>query len=679
MPGQEDEILMEMEEEAGGSGAPSLPDAGGLGNRYSLDLTRPILERDTPFAKAYRVTAPGLAKPMYALLFEKHFAPRMDAIETLRQLQAPGLQKILDAGRYVLHTTRTERYAVILEDIPFPTLAAALARTGPLPEALVAGRLIPELAAVVSALAAHGVVHGGLHSGSIYYDPATHHLVVGECVSTYCGFSQPAAYETLSRALCGPEGKGTHDATCDTFALGMVVAAMLLGRDPFAAMEVERVLEARLAKGSHAFLKEAMGAIEQTLSRRMSGLLGAVMTDHDGERWNIQDVQVWVAKKNAPSRSGHAHRATAAFVFQSREFYACKHLAHALFQSWEDTRRSLVTANLASWLRGSVKSRELAERIEILMQQDREGVLMSDQRLARIIMILDPDGPIRYRGFAFMPSGIGPALAQAHATSNRESLRAGLACFTEDLMDGVSQSSAVTWSPGVMVQYLRSKALGFGHERCLYELNPTLPCQGKLSGHALIADLKELLAHLESLASAKSMQSQDPVDRHVAAFIACKLRLTNEIRIRAVHSYPRMAGNQQVVMLALLTLAQADAGLRTLKGLAEWMQKRLGTLVDTLHSEGIRKELSRKIEAAAKTGDLRRMYKVLASEPHIKRDVFGFQEARRQYHALQVKIVTLRQGRGVERMAFQKGLRLAAGMGYLVLVGTILLLLFRAV
>ena len=127
---------------------------------------------------------------------------------------------------------------------------------------------------------------------------------------------------------------------------------------------------------------------------------------------------------------------------------------------------------------------------------------------------LDPTGPMRLKGVSTTVEGYGAALANAVITDDRVAISA--------LSEAISRGSVIDWvqfratqmaavdvdGPGKtfkrLQQFLRQSGPGYGLERCVYDLNPYLPCLSPMLGERYIHTLSELLPALERIVDRKS-------------------------------------------------------------------------------------------------------------------------------------------------------------------------------
>ncbi len=684
---EEEETAEDAAKAAPASGAAagrSKPGQGVLAAAIQQD--RPIPELSSEFAKAYPAlgafAAPGGA---YALVFDNQFPVRMDAIRELLELQNPAIQRVLDGGKTPPGGSG-EHYAAVLEKPVGITLGAYISARGALSD-VDAPRFIEKISYAVIALHEVGVVHGCINPDTIYYDQASDRLMLKECISGYCGYAQLPAFESIDQITCHPAAKGDGDFADDYFALGMVALCVLTGRRAFDGLKREQVLQIRMEKGScDEVVLHEQAASRAFISGRMEVLLKGLLTDHRHDRWNAESLRKWIKRQEVSFPISKLHRqAAAGLMFEEKEYVSRKYLAHAMFQKWDAAKKSIRIQDVSRWLQVSAKLPQIAEMLDRAYGHLPPDMLLTDERLARVLMILDPEGPVRYKQFSGHIQGFGTYLAWCSMKADRKGvqqiaavLAEGMAAHWIDLQPNPRDYgfSMLGWSPSKFKQYVHKTSLGFGMERCLYDLNPSLPCQSQLVQSFYASNLRDLLEALEKFSGDKN--ATDPVDRHIAAFISSRLNLTDDIRIKALKNFPHVGKNPQVLMVGLLTVAQNEAHLQQLPKLAAWMETRLSTLLDKLHSKGIRRETQGKIRHAVKEGKMSTLFKVVSDPVFARRDLYGFHEARQQYRSLVTKINHLGHQSNIERVAYQRGLRISVGIAYLVCTVTALYLMLKS-
>ncbi len=658
-----------------------------LGNNYVVEEGSPLKEFSTEFANAYRVREKKIIKKsadgeQYILIFQKNFAPRIRAISRLVGGTNGNFQNVLDAGIIQMSSGQTH-FAIILPVIKGTRLSILLAKEGQLPEKFVNQVVIASVNNALGFLAKNNVAHGNINLNTLVFQPELERVVVTECFSSYCGFEQSSFYEPLDRAQSLAAGKGEADETADFFALGAAVATLLQGAGLFEVGKEKEVLADRLIRGSfsvYVVQQERFGAVKE--------FLRGTLLDHHSERWLHNDVLEWLARKknSAGNTSFPLKESLTGYEFNDKTHLGRRALAHDFFLNWTAAKLEVKLDDLGRWLRLNVMRADLSEELDrsISIARRKESV-MTDDDLTRTISALDPDGPLRHNDFAVCAYALPQMLAYGLARGKREYGQFIADCFNHGFLSQWLELQPpledydyykMYWNAATIAKYIRMPALGFGIERVLYDMNPGLPCQSQLLSASCALSLDLLLKALNALPD-DLHEKQDPMDRHIAAFIASKLNLSDEIRIKSIRHYPHFAKSPQLLMMAVLTLAQAESKTRNLKNLCRWIQKRIEPLIASVQGKSIRKEFRQVIEEEVKTGDLQKLFSVITSPNFIKRDAFGLNEAAKEYHRYSNEIDALKKQASIERVAYGYGLKIAALTGYTVCFGTMLALVMQ--
>lgn len=659
-----------------------------LGNKYTVEEGSPIKELSTEFASAYRVREKKMLKKaagdgeLYILVFQKNFAPRMRAISWLINATNSNFQNIQDAGTIQMSNGQTH-FAMVLPIIKGVPLSELLAKEGQLPEKFVNQVVITSVNNALGFLSKHGVTHGNINLKTLIFQAEFERVIVTECFSHYCGFQQSSFYEPIDRAQCIPIAKGEADETADFFALGAVAATLMQGAGLFDSAREAGMLADRLIKGSYgAYMvqQERFGSIKEFLK--------GVLQDHPSERWLYSDVAEWQVRKKATAAST-AHplkESLTGYEFNNKAHLGRRALAHDIFLHWNAAKLEIKIDDLGRWLRLNVMRPDLSDELDNAISiAKRKDPMIADDDLTKTISVLDPEGPIRQNEFAACTYGLPQMLAFGVARGKREYGQFVADCLNNGLLTQWLELQPpledydyykMCWNATTLAKYIRKPALGFGIERVLYDMNPGLPCQSQLFPKSCVLSIDILLKALDALPEDMHTK-QDPIDRHIAAFIASKLNLEDEVRIKSIRDYPQFAKSPQLLMMAILTLGQAEAKTRNLKNLCRWLQKRAEPLINSVQGKTIRKEFTQAIAEEVKTGDIQCLFGVITSPNFIKRDAFGMVEAIKEYQRYTNEIAALAKQDAIERVAYSYGLKVAVLTGYTVFFGTLLALVLQ--
>ncbi len=646
-----------------------------LDGRYRILLDDPLDAVTAHFARAYPVDDlkdPGRA--LFALICSPEIPPRVDVAEELRELVHPNLMNTVETGPVALPDGGGKRFCVILErPLGARLMTGPDAVIKPVPERIVTGEILPALVSALSALHTHELTHRAVRPDNIFYDDHERtHIVLGECVSAPPGRCQPLAFEPIERAMAMPSGRGTGTPACDMYALGVTLLALLRGRYPGAGRNSASLLQARIERGSYTALLDGTDLTPQLVE-----LISGLLDDDPSKRWNVEQVKHWPLRARRGLPYTRASRDGRSFTYQGRKYFSARSLGFALANARDAAPPVVRSGEFEGWIRKTLGEAEIADEVAAIVAATGGSIhrqpIGDDEMVARVCLLLDPSGPIRYRNLAVALDGCGPALATAMMNKDGKSLQVfsqmlslGLPLRALDLQPE-SRRGLQSWI-GLFARlqsYLRDTGSGYGIERCLYELNSHLPCQSPLVVHDYPGDIVGLLQSLDRAAET-SASAANPVDRHVAAFAASQLTIGDEEYLSAIPG-PRSA-REVLYGLTLLSLVQRGKAATPLPHLTRWIRRCLEPAVECLYSRSLRDRISRQLTSSAESGNLRDLHRVVGDPGLYDRDARAYQVAASYYTAYGADIARLQAtARRNPYIALDMGQRIAAVISYLAL------------
>ncbi len=185
--------------------------------------------------------------------------------------------------------------------------------------------------------------------------------------------------------------------------------------------------------------------------------------------------------------------------------------------------------------------------------------------------------------------------------------------------------------------FVRSTVFGSGPERCLYDLNPDLPCQSPRLLPLHITSLHDMLLALDRYAVSHGA-TEDVLTRHDAAYIASKLELRTDPKVPMLLGHPALASDPHLISLYLIISAARKADLRVLPGLAHWLAVRIAPLFEKIHNRTFRESLRDSFVRTSKEGNLGALAKMVFDPTLLSKDERQFRDVERWYEGLQKQI-----------------------------------------
>ena len=139
--------------------------------------------------------------------------------------------------------------------------------------------------------------------------------------------------------------------------------------------------------------------------------------------------------------------------------------------------------------------------------------------------------------------------------------------------------------------------------RLAYLLNPLMPCASPLMDGHWVARLPELLPALEETAGHVDRRQTEPIDAHVAAFIAARLerRMDKELSAQIGGG---AVGAACLAQLRVLAQLQSRFHPRPLPALAAWLAARAGPVLATWRNRERRAAVEERLQALTQAGYL---------------------------------------------------------------------------
>lgn len=648
-----------------------------IGGHYRLLPNQPLPALSRTLSQACEAQdTEAHTKPLYALILDNTMPYRMKGIEAQKAATQSALLKCYAAGPTPLSSPAETRMVVVLEKPLGKPLHELVQESGPLPERFVMDRILRPLTDALKELAKAKINHGCINPTQLFFDQE---LKIAESISEPSGYSQDFHYESPERLLADPSGKGSGDASADIYAIGMLALFLTAGELPLQHLSKKEWEEAILRQGSYHALTQNLDP-----SETINDLLRGVLNDNPLERWGFEQISSWLDGKRFNLIMPSVPRdSTRPFAFNESEYFNYRALAHTLYHNWQTARIHLSANRLVRWMELNQNKAAAADTMAKILRvtdSDENEIPLTDEELMRVIAILDPYGPMRYKETSVNIDGLGKTLAEAYRHNNlplRQQLMviidSGLPTFISDLLER-STSNALAGNTLWQLQKLRPvltlKGLGFGIERLLYGLNPSLTCQSSLLKKYHPTSLQDVLHILDRLAKT-SIQRHSLIDNHLAAFLTSKLEIIKDVRIMELAAHPDLLTDSRLIMLKLLAQAQQKIGNPPLKGLAAWAASTVMPIADKLKQKSNRELLKKEITKAAKTGLLGTLAFLLFKDAVFSLDRQEYTRAKHLYQYHYDSVVYLKDAKKLHRSATEIGRRLSVTIGFLALLLTL--------
>lgn len=626
-----------------------------LRDRYLVDSTQPLPEFDTPSAKAFVVEDRQDSKrQLYGLVCMPGMPVRLNSIRFLMSGNVANILPLFDWDSVMWPPLEQKTLVVVFVRPQGGRVIDRLARKeAKITEYEMPRRVIEPIVDSLQILARNDEPHRAIRPNNfLFLDDRMEQIALGPHVTAPAGYDQPAMLEPLDRAMADPAGRGIGDSGDDIYALGVTIVLLLLGYNPVAKMKDDELLKARIERGSYAAICDN-ARIPMQLIEPLRGMLA----DDPAERWDFNEITNWLTgQKINPVKKKPMVKSEFSFKFRDQEHVSARSLAWHFARYPQDAAKALVTDQFDTWIGHSLGDLEKMAAIKSAVQvaQFHVGSYQGsdDYLIARVTAILDPEGPIRYKGLAFMADGYGPVLATQWIHKDDPQAAAEILSYDISTLWYSAQSWMTKEHFSTQKVFTQLKGLlkindpGYGLKRVLYESNPGVSCQSPHVAKDGVILIDDLLPALDNAANNVDTSSQ-PVDDHVAAFIAARFKEDIYPHLKALGS--DKADTSIIGALSLLAFLQWKLRAPAILGLSSWLGGLLGPAINAYHNRRNRRELEQDIPRLVRKGSLPELFNLIDNPEKRKEDQDGFAASRKEWLEAEIEIRDI-EGAGDERL-----------------------------
>lgn len=648
-------------------------------SRYRIQPSVVLPHLCTSSAKAYAVIdADDPTKNLYGLVLDQQVPARHSAIVNAKGIVHEALVKPVQWGRVSWDNSGREEVVIILPQPGGPPLMPSMdSKVQPWMVRELKRDLLTPILDLVRRMHDERVTHRNIRPTNLFRNTSDGTVSSGQFYSAPPGYEQPSIFEPIDRVRSLPMGRGIGDMNDDMYAIGVTLMILALGKNPAAKIDDEALLRRRIELGSYNAL---LG--NNKLPSDLAAVVRSLMRDDAHERWSFSDITNWVnSGRINPSQPTPGVRADRPFEFEGRRIFTTRELASVLADNWDKAVKLVATKDVEVWIDRSLKNRDLAQLVSECGDPGPKGPkqVSPDILLSRVLTLLDPTGPICFRGLRVIPDGI------ASITVNALRDRFLVADFAEmisgKMMDfwHEAQPRPKTWMLAASEVaekasvYMAQTASGFSIERCAYELNPALACQSPLLNGGAPLQVRELIETMETQAG----EGNFLFDRHIAAFLGARVSGSIDQELGDIAN-AKDESARRIAQLRLLAYVQSKNNSTMAKKLYAMFLEHLQPILNEYRNAPMRQKLQRAARKAASRGNLSDLVRILDNKRNRTWDANGFDLASRRYERLDQELYKIRTDTGgAKRQAMRLGQQLAANIacviGILVLAALVIM------
>lgn len=646
-----------------------------------------IKELSNNFANAYRavkIGQEGDGEEFYALCFKNTMPARINEIIHQCEGTIPRYLGPIEYGITSLGEDEEEFFAVVLPMPKGKRLSEIIRNKVKLDKKFVINNIAHTIANVIGHFHQQGYAHGNISPDNIFITN-NQEILVGECISSPCGFKQPVLYETVERGQCLKISKSGKQTEIDYYALGILIYHLMTGYG-FENLKAMEIIRSKLALGTPGMLVQKFA-----VDGEIGDLIRGLTCDGHKERWGKMQIDEMVAGRGVTMKA-YVDPAIfpRALVFNGKDIYSRRLLAHELTINWDLGKDFIESERFRKWLESCTQGEKPIEIIDMLasMNTGRSSgpklMSSSDEKLIKTIIALDPDGPFRCRNVSFFKEGIGQLLAYAvNFGQNEISQIVANSIYlntfsTYEVIARIMTDASYQSYNHVLAEaskIIKKSEIGYGIERCLFDLNPSLPCQSPALNKQFCIGVEDVLVALEnSGADFESIFGK----RTISSFIASKLGLMVDLKIPRYDDYPNIQKSRALQILQLLAMAQKQFKIGKLPNLCQVIKNALVDLFDAyLNSSDIKRQIFSNLDVVAENGDFTQMLSVISNSDFYERDQKGYENAVKRSIEITKELYSYQGMQMQEKEVRRLGLQYAVKFSYFALAISAIMVLLK--
>ena len=446
---------------------------------------------------------------------------------------------------------------------------------------------------------------------------------------------------------------------------------------------MQDIIHRKFLHGSPNFLIS-----ESSTTNTISNIFMGLCNDNEEVRWNHSKLDNYLESKQvSPKNLVNPDYMSRAIVFRKKEFYSCKALAYSMSQYPDEAKNFIKTDKIQKWLsnfKSQAKTAELVVSVNYI--GPRSHSFSDEEKLIKVLLVLDPTGPIRSRTITFMPDGFATELLIAFNTNNSENLHSligfftsGLSAFYSEALENLPYSHINRKINFISdkISLMKSSDPGFGIERAVYDLNPYLTCQTLFLKQCYCIGLADAVNFIDkNNISYKDIASK----KNCTSFLAAKLNGNHSFRIMKLEQVSSLFKNRVLQNVNILAQCQQKTKLNQLPNILKNVKDEICELIDeNCMSVSIKKRIFDNIINAEKTGSLFEILKAATPVDLIQQDDEGYSNALRRGAELSFKIFSFNNRDNVNSLIRSKSLSLAIKLSYVLCSFLFIIILLKNV
>jgi eukaryotic-like serine/threonine-protein kinase len=217
--------------------------------RYEVLSGEPLPDFDAGTAQAYRVRDSRDARTsLFALVCDPRAPVRFDQFSVSAETESPYFMRLSDWAIAEWPLTGAQCPILVFLRPEGGRLFPKVGAMEPVHEDLAMENLVKPLYHALRDCRNVGLLHRNIRPDNIFLDAAVDgKVILGQCLSALPGTTQPFVSETIESSMSLPFGRGPGNIAGDMYAVGVLLAMALSGKNPSQGMAEEEILYEKMA------------------------------------------------------------------------------------------------------------------------------------------------------------------------------------------------------------------------------------------------------------------------------------------------------------------------------------------------------------------------------------------------------------------------------------------------
>ena len=618
---------------------------------FKIHLNEEIHELSNKFCKYYYASNIDDESMFFAIVYEPSFVVPIKTIDSLLKNPISGVNEIISWSVVKISSNGAEHLVIIVNSYDYNNnLFTYIQKNGPISSSS-NEKIILNLTNVIHTLSLQSIYGYNISPSNILMDNEGNFLSLREFVNSYSYFHEENQYIAPELIECLQASRRTQSCKQDIYALGISIFYSFSGQSPWTKfLHPEEYNENRFEHSSYKYLMNKLKT-----SERLRNFLRFALHDDATIRWGTRQIYDWLDGKTDKIVYDSLSSNKYTIGFNDRNYSNPKSLSYAMFRFWEQANKFIRDTKLLQWAGKQQLSNEALTSIKYIIDaRSSDSVVAvgtnpvtSNQKLSKLLSILDPNGGLRHETIAVSAESI-PESLQYLQTSKRKILVEQLIKIMKDeswkYYSNNDSVGLLEETRGNEFRYLAAHnnqtSPYKNNERLIYSLNPALPCLSPTLDGKYVTNIKELLTALESYSQKKP--NSFGVDRHIIAFIAAKLDLKDDVKAVILSNFPKFAEHHAVSSLSVINLLHQHEPDIKITNICKSISLELAKVLDQyLHNVEFKKNVLAKIETVAHDGNISNIIAVFSNQQQFIDDYSGYYEACKKAKYIEQQISTL--------------------------------------